>query len=329
MKKLDKEYQQKILDWIPNEILDFHTHIGISENIGEISEERNRTTFIQDANDHSFEKMTGRFEKLLPGIKMTFVSFPFPFKEIHVEKANEYVLEKANYPFILGNLSNHNQTIELLNSKKVKGLKVYYDQVEKKYDDVVIKDFLPEVFLEKLDSEKKILMLHVPGHCLNDSKNISEISEICKKYKNFKLVLAHMGRCHKGREIVESFEKLGKYENIFLETSTIAMAEVFEESIKILGTEKILYGSDAPYGNPKGNIFDIPGVMRNAFITEEVYPWTLPKLRDWYLENKPPLTFLLYHQLEAMRLACKKLNLRYSDLEKIFLKNGKNLLENI
>jgi len=278
-----------------------------------------------EAFEQSKKELEENFKILFPKKEVDCVSFPFPFRETHIEKANNYILGFSN-PFILGDIYNPKKTIKLLENKKVKGLKVYYDFVKKDYKDIIISDFLPEVFLEKLNSLKKPLMLHVPGSSINEAKNISELIRISKDFPNLKIILAHIGRCSTKKDLVESLSTIKNLTNIVLDTSTITSAEAFEEAIKIFGVNRILYGSDSPYSNTNGRIINVPGKIKNPFITQKVFPWTLPYLRKWYLQNKPELTFLVYHQLDAMRKASKKLRLGKEDIERIFYKNAKKLL---
>jgi Tat protein secretion system quality control protein TatD with DNase activity len=323
--KLDKEYQKELIDWIPEKIIDFHTHIGLSKFVGKITISRKKSTFVS-SNHQSYENLKQDMEFLLPGKEITFVSFPFPFREVDIQKSNEYTIEKAEYPFILGDIFNPESTLKLLNEKSAKGLKVYYDFVKKDYSKIYIHDFLPDVFLKKLNSLKKVLMLHVPQESLNNEKNIEDIFEICSKYKNIKVVLAHMGRCHDKEDFSKGIEKLKNLSNLFFDTSTVTSKEVFSEALQTLGSKRILYGSDSPFCNPKGDIINVEGIMRAAFITKDVFDWTLPELREWYLKNKPNLTFLLFHQLDGMKKATEDLKLTKLEIEDIFYNNAKELL---
>jgi predicted TIM-barrel fold metal-dependent hydrolase len=325
LNSLDRNYQEKILDFLPQKIFDLHTHIGLPKHVSELSEERQKTTFASEASSHSFREREDAFKILLPGKKIQYVSFPFCFKEVDIDEANEYVLQKK-YPFILGDLENPENTLELLDKNEVKGLKVYYDFVKKDYKDIRISDFVIDIFLEALEKSEKILMLHVPRSSLNEKENIEDLINICRKFKKTKIILAHMGRCYAKDDLTKSLTFLKNFPNIFMDFSTVSSQKIFTEGFKILGTKRILYGSDSPYSNTKGKIMDVPGIMKNAFITEKEFPWTKPELRKWYLDNKPPLTFLIYHQLEEMRLCSKKLKFSKENLEDIFYKNAAKLL---
>lgn len=326
LNSFDCNYQKTLLDWIPGKIIDVHTHIGLAHHHKKLSKEREVSNMsASEAFDQSLSQLHSSFNALLPEKEITFLSFPFPFREVNIQKTNNYVLKSEN-PFILGDISNPQDTIELLKKKKVKGLKVYYDFVNKEYNNINISDFLPRIFLEELDYQRKVLMLHVPKRCINDEDNIKEITEISKNFKNVKIILAHMGRCTNIKDFKEALSHIREYPNLFFDTSTISSPEIFTEGIKVFGVKRILYGSDSPYSNTKGKIMDVPGIMKAAFISEKKFPWTIPSLRSWYLENKPPLTFLIYHELEAMRTSCEKLNLKKHELEDIFYNNSKAIL---
>jgi hypothetical protein len=323
----DLDSLESILDWIPEELFDFHVHLGLSHHHFSLSSERKISAMA--ASEHykqSLKSFKENFKKLLPGRNISYVAFPFPFKETKVEFANDYVLNTP-HPLILSNLKEPRRTIHLLEDSRVRGLKVYYDLVEKKlYQDISISDFVLPEFMEILNEEKKILMLHVPRNSLNNRENLREVSTLCERYPSATIVLAHMGRCHTSEDMRDSLKRLSGIENLFLDSSTISNPEVFYESGRILGSTKILYASDAPYSNTRGRILDVPGPMGKAFITREKYPWTIPSLRDWYLENLPPLTFLIYHQLEAMREGFSRADFVEQDYQNVFSRNAKRLL---
>ncbi len=324
-RKLDRDFQAGILDWIPEKILDFHTHVGLDDYVEELTPARRKESFVSQASSLPYEDLKKDMNLLLPKKKIEYVCFPFPYTEVCIEKANEYVLQ-ADYPFILGDIFNQKDSLKLLNEKTVRGLKVYYDFVKKDYSKINIKDFLPEVFLQELNLLKKTLMLHVPRESLNDEENIKEIYRICKKYKDLKVVLAHMGRCHNAKDFVKGIKDLKNFDNLFVDTSVVSSKEVFFEALNILGFKKILYGSDYPFSAPRGDIFNVKGVMKNAFITEEVFDWTIPELREWYLKGSFDFTFFLYYQIMAMKIACEKVNLKKENIEDIFYNNGVGLL---
>lgn len=328
LNELDLEYQKKILNWIPKRIFDIHNHIGLSSHHKPLSDERKVSCMAaSEAYNQSRYILEKKFKSLLPGIKVDYVVFPFPFRETHIKKANNYALSCTN-PFILGDLEKPKETLDLLKKSSVRGLKIYYDSLKRDYSKIRILDFLPEIFLDELNKSQKPIMLHVPGSSVNDNENVNELNYVLNKFPKVKIILAHMGRCSTKEELIGASIKLKNLENIFWETSTISSSEVFEEAIKIFGIEKILYGSDSPYAFTKGRIMDVPGEIKNPFITEKRFPWTKPYLRGWYLKNKPPLTFLLYHQLDAMRNAFENLEINTEDLEKVFYGNAINLLKN-
>ncbi|PIU02728.1 MAG: hypothetical protein COT55_01965, partial [Candidatus Diapherotrites archaeon CG09_land_8_20_14_0_10_32_12] len=206
------------------------------------------------------------------------------------------------------------------------GLKVYHDFIKKDYTKISILDFLPETFLYELNKSFKPVMLHVKISPVDDYKNISELNYIFEKFPKIRIILAHMGGCQTKMDVVNASRKLKQSGNIFLETSTVSSPDVFEEAIIRFGTEHILYGSDSPYTFTKGKIMAAPGEIQNKFITEKRFPWTKRDDRKWYLNNKPELTFLLYHQLDVMGAVFKNLDIKKKDLEKIFYWNAIKVL---
>ena len=133
------------------------------------------------------------------------------------------------------------------------GMKPYYPCMNIPYND---KRFEP--WYEYGNTHHMFCLLHY-----SDNFN-EEVSDIAKKYPNISFLLAHSGTSWKiAREHVEIAKKLP---NCFLEiTLTSVTSGVIEYMVKELGSERVLYGSDAPMRDP----FPQFGWVAFADISEE------------------------------------------------------------
>ncbi len=73
----------------------------------------------------------------------------------------------------------------------------------------------------------------------------SNIAELIQEFPNLKLILAHLGIPW----FKESWERARKYPNVYLDISGPYLAAgLVKKAIQIVGPEKLIYGTDAPYG---------------------------------------------------------------------------------
>ncbi len=75
------------------------------------------------------------------------------------------------------------------------------------------------------------------------------VGELADNFPDVKIVMLHMGDGH-GLYIEAAINTARRYENIYLETSAMPMAMKIKEAVKVLGKERVLYGSDIPFGHP-------------------------------------------------------------------------------
>ncbi|MCS7385301.1 MAG: amidohydrolase family protein [archaeon GB-1867-005] len=74
-------------------------------------------------------------------------------------------------------------------------------------------------------------------------------SPLADRFPDVTIILGHMGHGHIVY-INGAIEIAKKHENIMLETSGMPMHSKIKEAAEVLGPERILYGSDMPFGHP-------------------------------------------------------------------------------
>jgi uncharacterized protein len=75
------------------------------------------------------------------------------------------------------------------------------------------------------------------------------VGELAETFPDVKIVMLHMGDGH-GLYIQAAINTAKKLENIFLETSAMPMGNKIREAIDVVGKDRVMYGSDVPFGNP-------------------------------------------------------------------------------
>jgi len=87
---------------------------------------------------------------------------------------------------------------------------------------------------------------------------------LADRFPDVKIILGHMGHGHIVY-INGSIEMALKHENIYLETSGMPMHTKVKQAVQRVGVERVLYGSDMPFGHPAFELAKI----RVAGLTEE------------------------------------------------------------
>ncbi len=79
------------------------------------------------------------------------------------------------------------------------------------------------------------------------------VGELAEKFPDVKIVMLHMGDGH-GLYIQAAINTAKRLDNIYLETSAMPMATKIKEAMDVVGKDRVMYGSDIPFGNPPVDI---------------------------------------------------------------------------
>jgi len=339
IKEVDKcYYKEHLEDFLPENIIDIHTHVYIKEITGTAAIQDKRVVSWPSlvAEDNPIEDLIQSYSMMFPGKKVVPCIFPWVEPLNKIDELNEYTRASASswhLPVLF--LDNPDYSMEELEQKLVdgryNGIKVYLSFAPSYIprDEVRIFDFLPHEHLAVLDKLGLMLMLHIPrSGRLKDSVNLAQILEIEQRYPNVKVVLAHVGRAYCIEDIGDAFEILGKTRNLMFDCSANTNPEVFRQALESLGPRRMIFGSDLPITR-----------MRMRRICENgTYINLIPKglygdvsgdknMRELQEEEGGKLSFFLYEEMKAMKEAVNELGLNKSEVEDIFYNNAKRILE--
>ncbi len=209
-------------------IVDFHAHLGSDK-------------------DGKSQSLSG-LKKLMQENGIDFaVVFPFDEKEDSLEKASRALLiYSGNDPRLIPFLrfdpnSMTERSLDSLLSHGFRGVKLHprsqnFDPLDKRY-----------FGLYRLVEERNIPVLF---HTRKEPMPYSDpdrIIELAKYFPRMIIILGHFA-AYSGSVI----EKMKSYKNVYLEISgPYSTPERIEAVAKELGYDRILFGSDAPYFNPR------------------------------------------------------------------------------
>lgn len=338
VKELDKKiYNEQIRDFLPNRIIDIHTHVWLNKR-SESKDDSRRIARWPDlvADQSPIEDLMETYRLLFPDKKITPLIFPAVLSPLDdLEGQNRYAQqcsEKFNVPALIW--SNPNWTSQELEEKiiqgKFVGLKCYLTHAPAYIpaDEIRIFDTFPHHHLEVLNRHGWLMMLHIPrpGR-LKDPVNLAQMMEIEQRYPNIKLIIAHVGRAYCIEDVGNAWEVLGKTQHMLFDISANTNQQVFEQLIEVIGPRRILFGSDMPILRMRARRITENGRYINI-VPKGLYGDVSndPNMREAVGKDAENITFLMYEEILAFRRAAEKTGLSKKDIEDIFYNNAVRIL---
>lgn len=164
---------------------------------------------------------------------------PIPGLDYSSEKSNEYLLsssKKSKGRFIPICRADNDLGYNLNNGfSGCKIHRVYDGQKESQYLE----------YCRLIELYEKPLILHAEF-----KDKIKQIRKLTRLFPRLKIILAHMGRGHiyTSENVLENAEEFKHNGNIFFETSTVGNSETISEVCRLVGSERIMFGTDYPFG---------------------------------------------------------------------------------
>jgi len=331
VKNIDRKfYEERLLDFLPEKLIDIHTHVWLDRFRAEESEvpTRSVTWPWRVARDNPIEDLVETYRLMFPDkqvIPLIFGNIKTP--DDNLDALNAYVAESAaahSFPSLIFAVPQWRpaEFEEKIIAGKFLGAKVYptlsASGIPTK--EIRIFDFLPHPQLEVLNNHGWIVMLHIPREGrLGDPLNLAQMLEIENRYPRVRLIIAHVGRAY----CPEDVEVLSKTENMMFDISANTNTGNFEKLIRAVGPKRIVFGSDLPILR-----------MRMRRICEQGnYINIVPKglygdvSADKHMRKAGKLTFFMYEEIDAFRRAAEVAGLTYRDIEDVFFNNAFRIIE--
>ncbi len=326
-----KVYEEELFDFLPDQMIDIHTHIWKKEFPAAGASNGGATWPHKVAEDCTIEDLLQTYRDLFPGKTVTPNIFGGCRSDLDV--LNQYVLESArkyNLPYMYR--VSYDMDPEKVEREVTEGgflgFKPYLSHKPAYIPDAEIRifDFMTPEHLKIADKHGLAVILHIARSArLRDLVNLGQLLEIEEKYPNVKLVVAHIGRAYTECDFGDAFDVLKQTENMCFDFSANTLDTAMERIIETVGTGRVMFGSDMPISK-----------MRMYRITEGAnYVNVIPRglygdvsddvhMREVDGEN---ITTFIYEELLAFKRACTKLGLSREDVEKMLYKNAKGILK--
>ena len=252
-----KVYEEELRDFLPENIVDSHTHVWRSED--DTYDRVNHPKYWPSrvAGECTIEDLKQTYKDLFPDKKVVPVIFGMPSGVL--PKQNEYILkakEQTGYPALY--LTHYDMSPDFLEEEVIKGgfqgLKPYLNNCKAGVQgaDADIFDFLPEKHLKLADKNGWKVVLHIskPDRLKNPT-NVKQLMEIEQKYPNVKLIVAHIGRAYAPEDIGDAFETLKHTKNMMFDFCANTLSEATEKCIEAVGVKRVMFGTDMPIAKMK------------------------------------------------------------------------------
>ena len=327
-----KVYEEELFDFLPDKIVDTHTHVFLPEHRKEKPKKaRNSwTNYVYD--ECSIEDLKQTYLDLFPGKKTIPVIFGTPSG--HVPESNEYisnVSKASSYPALF--MNRYGDSAEFIEESVIKGgfqgLKPYLNSCNPavKGADAEIFDFLPEEHLKVCDKHGWKVVLHISKEDrIKNPINVKQLLEIEQKYPNVKLIVAHIGRAYCPEDLGDSLETLAaNTKNMMFDFSANTYSYAIEKCIDLMGSRRVMFGTDMPITKMRMYRISENGVYKNVVprgmygdVSDDVH------MKE---TDEPNVTNFAYEILRAFKTAANNLSLSKEDIDNIMWKNAVELYD--
>ncbi len=198
------------------------------------------------------------------------------------------------------------------------GLKCYHAQAAVAPTwEADIPDYLPESLVKVAHEEGLAITLHmVKARAVADPVNIHWIRHYCETYPGMTLILAHSARGFQPAHNLEGLPQLTGLDNLYFDCSGNCEPMAHQAIIRILGHQKLMYGSDLPISHFRGR----PACAADSFV------WLYENSPVWNAKQmtlKP--VFVGLEHLRSLKWACWSERLTDRQVEDIFWNNAARL----
>ena len=122
-----------------------------------------------------------------------------------------------------------------------------------------IEEFVPDWAWALADRYRLSVTLHIARYLqgLSDPKTMRTVIEVCERYPNMRLILAHCALAHNPDTLKKALPQVRRLENLYFDTSGITEPAAICHTLDGFGPGKMLYGSDLPFGSTLGRIVQL------------------------------------------------------------------------
>mgnify|MGYP005782331085 CR=1 FL=1 len=325
-------YEQELADFLPDRLIDAHTHVW-EEGTLRSGEEENRACVrwpLMVASSCTIRDLLLSYEQMFPGkaVRPLLMGYPTAI----LDKTNAYALDcarRCSLPVLYcTRYDTPPETLREALAQGYCGIKPYQNNSPSYIPEreIRISDFLPREHLEVMEECGGVVMLHISRPArLRDPLNLAQLMEIEERYPHIRLIVAHIGRAYAPEDLGDAFEILGRSKNMAFDFSANTLDEAMAACIRAVGPERLLFGSDMPITKMRMYRVTENGVYYNVVprglygdVSED------PHMRE--TEDADRMTLFMYEELRAFKRCAQRLGLSRENIRDIFYGNAARVL---
>jgi len=313
----DREFfERELASFVPDRIFDAHAHLWDSSHSpdpgGGLPARVDYPTYLALMNE------------LCPGRKVSAHFIPFVFRPEAFGDANAYVAKQAaeawncRAAYFVAPRDDPEKLRGDVRRLGVKGLKCYHLLCATRPTwEADIPDYLPERLVKVAHEENLVITLHmVKSRAVADPVNIKWIRHYCQTYPNMTLILAHSARAFQPAHGLEGLPRLTGLDNLYFDCSANCEPMAHQAILRIMGHDKLLYGSDLPLSHYRGR--SVGAADSFLWLYENSPVW-----EEKQTSIKP--VFIGLEHLRSLKWACWSERLTDSQVEDLFWNNAARL----
>ena len=317
-------YEEKLADFLPERMIDVHTHIW-KEEFGDSFRSPGLVTWpTLVAPECTVEDLRHSYTQMFPGKTVLPVLMGQP--TANKEKTNSYTIACARREKLPAMFcTSYNMPAETIRKALTEdgfaGLKPYLNNAPAHIppDKREIFDFLPREHLAVADECGAAIILHIarPGR-LKDPVNVAQLMEIEQDYPNIKLIVAHIGRAYIESDIGNAFETLGKSKRMVFDFSANTLDKAMIACLEAVGPKRLQ--SDMPITKMRMYRIEEDGIYKNV-VPRGLYG-DVSYDKNMKETDEENVTIFMYEELMAFRRAAQTVGLTRQDVEDVFYNNA-------
>ncbi len=315
---VDREFfERELASFVPQRIFDAHCHLWRAAHY-----QPNQAGFPDDVGYETYREM---IDWLHPGRDVSALFIPIPSQREVMQDASQWISEQTAVDpncrglFFVRPEDDPEWVRDEVRRLGLCGLKCYHTMAHVQPTwEAEIGDYLPEKLIEVADEEGWVITLHlVKPRAVADLANIECVRRYCQSYPNLKLILAHSARGFQPAHNLEGLPQLRGLDNLYFDTSANCEPLAHEAIIRIIGHERLMYGSD----------FFISHLRGRSVAACDSFLWLYEDSPVWKEKHQAiqPVLVGLEH-LRSLKWACWSARLNDSQVEDIFFNNAARLL---
>ena len=310
-------FEQELASFVPDRVFDAHFEIWheaatIERSVGVLIPTR-------------YEDVQPACNVLHPGRRVAAAFIPFTYESSQTRSVNEWSAGQVSRSggsccsyFFATPQDDPEWVRQEVRRLGAVGLKSYHTYAsEKPTWESDIPQYMPEPLVQVANEEGWVINMHlVKRRAVADPSNVHWIRHYCTTYPNMKLVLSHSARGFQPEHNLQGLPQLADLENLYFDTSVNCEAIAHEAIVRIMGHDRLLYGSDFPCSHVLGRYI----ALGDSFA---VIDGDNPILQSRHGMLRPVLVGL--EHLRSLKWACWSQRLSDTQVEDIFWNNAQRI----